>query len=196
MNYPLKLTFKIFSLASELKITDGTGATICSMKRKAFTLKEKITIFSDDANTDALFTIETKKVFAASPKYFFTDAKTGKSFGSVINNGWKSLWNIDYDIFDPDAEVATLKINEENPWIKVADAVLSEIPIIGLASSFLLHPSYAIERDGRKLMRLKKEPSLVARQFKIESIEAMKPEEETRSLLALMVMILSARQRG
>lgn len=194
MEYPLKLSFKLLALTTQLTVKDANGAVICSLKRK-FSLKDKITIFADEAQTHPLYYIEVDKILTTAPRYHFT-YEGGKSFGSVKCNGWRSLWNIDYEICPPDSEVPTLRIDEENPWVKVADAVLSEIPFLGLATSFLFHPSYAVKNGETKVMRIKKEASMFESRFKIERLEPLSEEDETRSLLSMMIMIMAARQRG
>ena len=165
------------------------------LKRK-FSWKEKITIFSDSGQTQPLYYIESNKAIAVSPVYTFTHATTGAELGTLTCNGWKSLWNIDYQIRPVGRDVATLQIDEENPWIKVIDSVLGEIPILGLATSFLFHPAYLVKRGDTKVLRLVKKPSLFESKFALEKHGELSTEEETLALLGLMVMVLAARNRG
>ncbi|WP_309707639.1 hypothetical protein [Armatimonas sp.] len=195
MNYPLTVSFKLLTLTSQLTVTDASGNTVCYLKRK-LSWKEKITIFADSNQTDPLFNIESKKVFAVSPVYTFTDAKTGAELGNVTCNGWKSLWNIDYQIRPSGLDNATLAIDEENPWIKVMDSVLGEIPVIGLATSFLFHPAYLVKRGDAKVLRLVKKPSLFESKFELEKHSELSESEETLALLGLLVMVLAAKNRG
>jgi hypothetical protein len=34
MNYPLNISFKLLTFTSQLEVTDGSGATVCYLKRK------------------------------------------------------------------------------------------------------------------------------------------------------------------
>lgn len=194
MNYPLTVSFKLLALLSQLTVTDASGATVCYLKRK-FSWKEKITIFSDSGQTQPLYYIESNKAIAVSPVYTFTSA-AGAELGTVTCNGWKSLWNIDYQIRPVGRDVATLQIDEENPWIKVIDTVVGEIPILGLATAFLFHPAYLVKRGDTKVLRLVKKPSLFESKFALEKHGDLSPDEETLALLGLMVMVLAARNRG
>jgi hypothetical protein len=194
MNYPLTVSFKLLTLLSQLTVTDASGNTVCYLKRK-LSWKEKITIFSDSNQTQPLFYIESNKAIAVSPVYKFTDA-AGVELGSVTCNGWRSLWNIDYQIRPVGRENATLAIDEENPWIKVMDSVLGEIPIIGLATSFLFHPAYLVNRGDAKVLRLVKKPSLFESKFELEKHADLSEAEETIALLGLLVMVLAAKNRG
>ncbi|MCX6366383.1 MAG: hypothetical protein NTX57_06680 [Armatimonadetes bacterium] len=195
MNYPLNISFKLLTFTSQLEVTDGSGATVCYLKRK-LSWKEKITIFTDSGQTQPLYYIEGNKVIAVNPIYTFTDARTGAELGSVTCNGWKSLWNIDYQIRPTGLDNATLSIDEENPWIKVIDSVVGEIPVLGLATSFLFHPAYLVKRGDAKVLRLVKKPSLFESKFQLEKHTDLSEAEETLALLGLLVMILAAKNRG
>lgn len=59
-----------------------------------------------------------------------------QEIGRIGRKGWASIWKARYEIFDEKAN-QDLLIQEENGWIKVADAVLSEIPILGLFTGYL-----------------------------------------------------------
>lgn len=195
MNYPLSVSFKLLTLLSQLTVTDVSGNTVCYLKRK-LSWKEKITIFTDSGQTQPLFYIEGNKAIAVSPVYTFTDAATGKELGTVTCNGWKSIWNIDYQIRPAGLENATLAIDEENPWIKVIDHIVGEIPVIGLATSFLFHPAYLVKRGDTKVLRLVKKPSFFESKFELEKHGELSKDEETLALLGLLVMILAAKNRG
>jgi hypothetical protein len=195
MNYPLNISFKLLTFTSQLEVTDATGSTVCYLKRK-LSWKEKITIFADSSQTQPLFYIEGNKALAVNPIYTFTDARTGAELGTVTCNGWKSLWNIDYQIRPVGLDNATLAIDEENPWIKVIDSVVGEIPFLGLATCFLFHPAYLVKRGEAKVLRLVKKPSLFESKFELEKHGDITPDEETLSILGLLVMVLAAKNRG
>lgn len=194
MNYPLKLSFKIVALSQKMSVTDATGALVCFVKQKAFKLKEAVTVFADEAMTEPLYKINADRVFDWSAKYHFTNAD-GTAIGFIQREGRKSLWKASYKINDGNAEV--MKINEENPWAKFFDALLGELPIIGIFTGYLFHPSYLLSRtDGTELVRITKQPAFFEGKFNIEKLADMPPEEELRSLLGLMMMVLVERSRG
>ena len=88
-------------------------------------------------------------------------------------------------------------MREENPWAKVFDSVLGDVPVLGLLTGYFFHPSYSVARtDGTKVVRLRKVASFFGRRFVIEKLEEFQKGEEERILLGLMMMILLERQRG
>jgi uncharacterized protein YxjI len=194
MNYPLQVSFKILAIAQQLSITDASGNLIFYVKQKAFKLKEAVTVFADREQTRPLYAINADKVLDFSARYHFTDG-SGNAVGSVKRQGMKSIWKARYDILDGETPVMT--IAEENPWTKVFDALLGEIPIVGIFTGYLFHPAYLVSHvNGTLLMRLEKQPAFLEGKFIIEKKVDLPPAEENRALLSLIMMILLERRRG
>lgn len=198
MNYtfPLQINFKVLAIAQQLSLTDASGNLIFYVKQKAFKLKEAVTVFADEQQTRPWFTINADKVLDFNANYSFTDY-TGKPFGSMRRQGRKSLWKASYEIFDGYHPHPTALIKEENPWAKVFDTLFGEIPVLGIFTGYLFHPSYLVSRpDGMPFMRIKKQSSFIGRRFTIDKLAHLDQTEEQRILLALMMMVLLERSRG
>ena len=53
-----------------------------------------------------------------------------------------------------------MQIHEENGWIKVMDALLGELPLVGMFTGYFFNPSYIVARlDNTPVARLKKQPA-------------------------------------
>lgn len=194
MNYPLELKFKIFALASEATVTDATGQVVMYVKQKAFKLKEDIRIFSDATQTKQIYNIKADKVLDFNANYHFTDEE-GMPIGRIKREGMKSIWKATYHIFDTDKHEFT--ISEGNPWIKVADAVLSEIPVAGMFTGYLFNPTYNVSRlDGTVVLQLKKKPAFTGRYFIIDKLGDIAGDDEERAILGLMMLDVLERGRG
>lgn len=194
MHYPLQLSFKALALGQKIAVTDATGQLVLFVKQKAFKLKEDVTVCADEAQTRPLYRIQADRVMDFSARYSFTDA-AGTSLGAVKRQGMKSLWRSHFEVFDGDRLVMT--ISEENPWVKVADAVLSGIPILGIFSGYVFHPRYLVSRaDGSLVMSLEKLPAFLEGKFKLERHVDPGEADERRALLSLLMMVLLERQRG
>jgi uncharacterized protein YxjI len=194
MDYPLQLSFKILAIAQQLKATDAAGNLVFYVKQKAFKLKEDVTLFADEAQTRPLYHIKADKVLDFNARYNFTDPQ-GVAVGALKRQGMKSLWKAHYDIFE--GERIVLNIDEENPWIKVLDSLLGEVPVLGLLTGHFLHPAYLVTRpDGTVVMRLQKQAAFFEGRFAIERRAELQPGEEARALLALLMMVLLERGRG
>lgn len=194
MQYPLGLNFKIMALAPQISVTDASGQQVFYVKQKLFKLKEAVTVFADSAQTRPIYTINADRIIDFSAQYHFTDL-TGMPLGSVKRDGMKSLWRSRYNILNGSSP--NLVIREENPWIKVVDGLVGQIPVVGMFSGYLLHPAYLVSReDNTGVMRLVKLPAFFEGKFKIEKLAELPPAEETRILLSLLMMVLLERSRG
>ena len=110
--------------------------------------------------------------------------------------GIKSLWKATYDIFDHNKNL-DFNIREENAWTKVFDALLGEVPVLGLLTGYIFHPKYLVTNaEGTPVARLLKEASLFGRKFKLDKLAELGHNESERIVLALMMMVLLERGRG
>ncbi|HWS54870.1 MAG TPA: hypothetical protein VN228_12115 [Pyrinomonadaceae bacterium] len=194
MNYPLELTFKKLAIARQLSVKDAGGQLIFYVKRKAFKLKEAVTVFADAAQATPLYTIAADRVIDFSAQYHFTDTQ-GRAIGSVKRQGMKSLWKARYEV--QAAGGRPMMIQEANPWTKVLDSVVGEIPVVGMFTGYLLHPAYIVSgQGGEPLLRLEKLPAFFEGRFKIEQQAALSDVEELAALLSLLMVVMLEKGRG
>lgn len=195
LQFPLDLTFKITTLSNDFITKDANGMTVAYVRQKLMKLIDEVQVFSDESRSELNYTIKANQWLDFSASYAFTD-RNGKDIGRVARKGWASLWKANYDIFD-ERQMKDLHVREENPWSKVFDTLLCEVPVVSLLTGYFFHPSYSVARpDGTKVARLRKVASFFGRRFVIEKLEEFEQGEEERILLGLMMMILLERRRG
>jgi hypothetical protein len=181
-------------MSPQLSVRDANDNMIVYVKQKLFKLKEAVTVFADEQQTQPLFNLKADRIIDFSARYHFTDQQ-GMSIGSIKRQGMKSLWKSHYDILEGETPVMT--IQEENPWVKVMDGLFGEIPFIGMLSGYVFHPAYLVTRtDGTVVMRMEKQPAFLEGKFKVEQRESLSESDETRALLSLLMMLLLERSRG
>ncbi|MFO0941748.1 MAG: hypothetical protein U0930_13410 [Pirellulales bacterium] len=194
MHYPLELRFKVFSLAQQFTVRDASGTPIMFVKQKMFRLKEKVEVFVDESQQQKLFEINADSIIDFSASYSFT-AADGTPWGAVRRKGMKSLWSAHYDIIENNQVAMVLK--EENPWKKVVESILGEIPVLGFFALYLINPSYLISfANGQPALRIVKKPSMLERYFVIEKQAELEQDDELRALLSLLMMVLLEKNRG
>lgn len=192
MQYPLTLKFKIVAVAPQITVTDASGASICYVKQKLFKLKERIEVFTDSSKTQKLAEIGADKIIDWSATYTISDP-SGNTFGAVKRSGMKSLWRAHYDILKDGQKV--FEIREGNPMTKFFDSLFEGIPIIGMLSGYLFHPTYEIkDTAGELCYHLKKQPAFLEGVFKIE--ETKDTPDDVLVLMSVLMMALLERQRG
>lgn len=195
MNYPLHLTFKLLAIASQIYIRDANGQLLGYVKQKLFKLKEDINVFADEGQTELLYNIKADRVLDFSAGYNFTSAD-GQRIGSLKRRGMRSIFKAHYEVYDAN-DRQVLQINEANGWIKVADALLGEVPVLGMFTGYLFNPAYNISRlDGTAIGRLQKEAAFFESGFSLDVTGSVSPEEEARLLLSVLTMTLLERARG
>lgn len=194
LKYPLTLSFKILALAPQLTVRDANGTLIVYVRQKLLKLKEAVTVYGDEAQTQPLFSINADRIIDWSAKYNFSD-QSGKQIGAIQRKGMRSLWKARYDIVE--GQTIDMHIEEESAWVKVMDGLFGEIPLIGMLSGYLFHPAYLVnDNSGKMVMRMEKQPAFFEGRFLIEKHGEMDPEDEKVALLSYMMMLLLERRRG
>jgi hypothetical protein len=194
VHYPLSMSFKLVALAPQLSVTTPDGTVRFYVKQKLFKLKEAVTVFADTAQSQALYMMHADRVLDFSARYHFAHAN-GQPIGAIKRQGMRSLWKAHYEIFD--GETPILTIREANPWTKVLDALVGEIPIVGMFTGYVFNPAYVVSRpDGTVVLRAKKQPAFFESKFTIEQEAELREREETQALLGLIMMLLLERSRG
>ncbi|MBP6356512.1 MAG: hypothetical protein KA303_04380 [Paludibacter sp.] len=195
MQFPLQLTFKVTTLSNDFVATDATGNTIAYVRQKMLRLLEEVQVFNNESRSELNYTIRANRWLDFNSTYTFTN-RIGYEVGRIVRKGWASLWKAHYEIFD-EKQQSDLIIREENPWAKIFDSMLGEIPLLGILSGYLFHPSYIVTRpNGTEVVRLTKQPSFWGRKFNVDKLANFESGEEERIVLGLMMMILLERQRG
>ncbi|MBI1227316.1 MAG: hypothetical protein GC192_18940 [Bacteroidetes bacterium] len=195
LQFPLHFTFKISTLSNDFIAKDAMGIYLGFVRQKMLKLVDEVQVFTDETRSALKYTIKANKWIDFSATYTFTNAQ-GVEVGRIARKGWASIWRAHYEIFDENLQ-PDLVVREENGWVKVADAFLREIPLVGMLSGYLFNPAYIVSRpDGTLVVRLKKEASFFGRRFTINKINEFEQGEEERIVLGLMMMILLERRRG
>jgi hypothetical protein len=189
-NYPLNLSFKIVAFNPQVKITDASGQTVLYVKQKALALKEAVKVFADERQQTELYNIKANKIIDFSAQYNITTF-AGSPVGTVKRQGMKSLWKATYDVLDNSSAQVGL-IHEENPWIKVLDGLLSDIPFVGM----FINPAYLVDLQGQTVLYLKKQPAWLEGKFTLTKRGQFSEAEEALLLPSIIMMLLLERMRG
>ena len=194
-NFPITFEFKLGTLSNDFIAKDASDKTIAYVKQKMFRLKETISVFSDESKSELKYKINANKIIDFNASYEFTN-NNDQVIGSVGRKGMRSIWRAHYEIFDPEKK-SEFSISEENPWAKVMDTLMSEIPLVGIFTGYVFNPKYGVKsKDGKTVARLTKEKSFFGRKFKLEKLENLNEGDSEQMLLSLMMMILLERRRG
>lgn len=190
LNYPLNLSFKILALAPQVKITDAQGQTVFYVRQKLLALKEDIKVFADEQQKNQLFQIKADRIIDFSAQYNIS-AVNGGPIGAIKRQGMRSLWKATYNIKGPGGNDVGI-IREENPWLKVLDALVSEIPFVGM----FINPAYLVELNGQTVLYLKKQPAFLEGKFTLEKRGEFSQSDEQLLMNSIIMLLLLERSRG
>ncbi|RNI32607.1 hypothetical protein EFA69_04625 [Rufibacter immobilis] len=195
LDFPLDFQFKVTTLANDFTVKDANGFTVCYVRQKLFKFVEEVDVYSSESQSELLYTIKANQWIDFSAAYIFRD-NTGLEIGRVARKGWASLWKAHYEVYDQNQQ-QDFTIREGNAWVKVADALLGEIPLIGILTGYFFNPSYHVTRpDGTHIATLQKQKSFFGRKFTVTQESDFEAGEQERIVLSLMMMILLERRRG
>jgi hypothetical protein len=202
LNFPLDLRFKTLAIARQISVEDANGKLLWYVRMKAFRLKEAVTIFADREQMRPLFEIQADRVIDFGGTYQIQDATTHAPIGTIRNQGMRSLWRSHYELLRNGQPL--FNVREENPWIKVLDGLVSDIPVVGLLSGYVLHPTYRVtpansgadEGEGSTIMRVRKQPAFLEGRYSIERLKMLPDEEERLVVLGMLMLVLLQKQRG
>jgi hypothetical protein len=195
MNFPLDIRFDLLAIGNRISVRDGQGRLIYYVKQKAFKLKEAVTIFADENQTRALYTIAADRIIDISARYRIEDAG-GVEVGVLQRQGMRSLWKAHYEV--QEAGRPAFVIREENAWVKVLDTLLGAIPIVPLFTGYFLHPAYRVSQgeDQPTLLRVLKRPAMFEGRFRVDAIAAVEGPSIDLAVVSVLMMLLLERDRG
>jgi uncharacterized protein YxjI len=190
LNYPLTLSFKVIAFNPQVKVTDASGNLVLYVKQKALALKEDVKIFSDEGQKNQLYQLKANKIIDFSAQYNITNP-SGGALGAVKRQGMASLWKATYNIVDAAGAEAGL-IHEENPWLKVLDGLVSDIPFVGM----FINPAYLVEYRGSTVLYLKKQPAFMEGKFTVEKRGNFSDADEGLLMSSVIMTMMLERSRG
>ncbi len=194
MSYPLTLRFKILALAQQVWVQDSNQQLMMYVKQKAFKLKEAITVFADEAQTQPLYRIAADRVIDFAATYTISDAD-GTYMGAIREKGMRSLWRSRYEIVRGNDVLFTA--TEENPWSKFANGLFEGIPVLGALSGYVFHPRYLLSASSGHAVRATKQAAFLESRFTLDRLEArLNAEDERLLVIAAVTMIMLERRRG
>jgi uncharacterized protein YxjI len=193
--YPYNFTFRIGTIHNDFIAKDATGNTKAFVKQKLFKFKEHVEVFSDESRSERLYEIRADKWLDFNTTYTITGSND-RHMGRLARRGWRSLWKASYELYD-EKDQHDLLIQEKNAWVKVADSVMSGIPLVGIFTGYIFNPGYTVKRpDGTLVATFTKRPSFFGRNFQLVQDAPFENSEELRIQLGLMMMALLERRKG
>ncbi len=101
---------KIFSFAPKFYIHDPLGNTLAFMRKKVFTWKDEIRVFTDETQSMEILRIKARKIIDWGTAFDVTDSINHQKVGALKRRGWKSVVRKEWTIMDAsDQEIGFVK---------------------------------------------------------------------------------------
>jgi hypothetical protein len=194
LNYPLKLSFKIATIGTRVRVVDAAGRRVAYLRRKKFRLKEDVRVYEDEDQKRQFFCIRADRIvdFGAS---YAVSGPDGRTLGAVRQRGVHSLWKSTYEVADAHGKMIGV-IHEENPFVKVLDSLAEALPFADALGGLFFNPAYLVDLGGETVLRMQKERSVFESGFRLEKSGDFSEDEEELVLASLMMVLLLERDRG
>ncbi|MGL5002259.1 MAG: hypothetical protein ACRDAM_04905 [Casimicrobium sp.] len=195
LHFPLTLRFKLLALAPQIFVETRSGELLLYVRQKLLKFKEEVNVFADEAQSNLAFTMKADRVIDFRARYTITD-RAGQVLGTIKQRGMKSIWRAHFDVEDAFGREAFF-IEEKNPWVRMINGFIEEIPILGALSGYFLHPAYLVKRvDGTLVMQLKKQPALWEGRYSFTEEGSANDQEKLLLTLSVVMMTVLERSRG
>jgi len=119
---------KIFSLAPCFYVHDQLGNALAFLRKKIFTWKDEVRVFTDETQALELLRIKARKIIDWGTAFDVTDSINNQKVGALKRRGWKSIMRKEWLIMDElDQEIG--RIQEDSMMLAlVRRFVLALIP--------------------------------------------------------------------
>ncbi len=111
-------------VGSNFFIYEPSGALAFFVHQKGFKLKEDITVFADEAQSNPLFTIRARQIMDFSAAYDISLAGSGERIGVLKRKGWASIARDEWIVCDAN-EVQFAQLIEDSLMLALFRRFLS-----------------------------------------------------------------------
>lgn len=193
--YPIHYSFKKIALTNKLTVTDDTGNQLFYAHQKLLNIKEKIIVYTDSSKTSPIGELNADRVIDFSPLLTFTNTEN-QIISAVKRKGTKSLWRAHYEIMDATEQVA-FTVREDNTLIKVLDALMASVPVLGLLSGYFFNPRYnVLNTNGEVVAQLSKKPSFFEASYELTCSSPKTDDPQNILPISILAVLTRERARG
>ncbi|HET9837013.1 MAG TPA: hypothetical protein VFR84_02180 [Candidatus Angelobacter sp.] len=101
---------KIFSLAPCFYVQDQFGNALAFLRKKVFTWKDEIRVFTDESQSLELLRIKARRIIDWGTAFDVTDSINNQKVGVLKRRGWKSVLRREWIIMDAlDQEIGRIR---------------------------------------------------------------------------------------
>ncbi len=175
---------KIFSLAPCFYVQDQFGNALAFLRKKVFTWKDEIRVFTDESQSLELLRIKARKIIDWGTAFDVTDSINSQKVGVLKRQGWKSVLRREWTIMDA--------LDQEIGRIREDSALLAFVRrfIIGL-----LPQTYTFDLRGQQIGSATQNWNLFAPRMYVDFTADPGKQLDRRLVVAAVVLLMAIEGR-
>jgi hypothetical protein len=175
---------KIFSLAPCFYVLDHFGNALAFLRKKVFTLKDEIRVFTDETQSLELLHIKARKIIDWGTAFDVTDSINRQKVGALKRRGWKSVLRKEWTIMDAmDQEIG--RIQEDSMMLAlVRRFVIALVP-----------QTYTFEIAGQEVGTAEQNWNLFAPKMRVDFSDDPGKRLDRRLAVAAVVLLMAVEGR-
>jgi hypothetical protein len=175
---------KIWTFAPKFYFRDLNGNTLAFLRKKVFTLKDEIRVFTDENQSMELLHIKARKIIDWGTAFDVTDSINRQKVGVIKRQGWKSIVRKEWTIMDAnEQEICTVK--EDSLLLATLRRYLINI----------IPQSYIFEAGGRQLGTAKQNWNLFVLKMMVDFSGDPAKQLDRRLVAAAVVLLMAVEGR-
>jgi len=154
------------------------------VKQKAFRLKEDITVYTDESQTQPCLYIRARNIIDFAATYDVTDVESGRTVGALRRKGIKSILRDEWHVLDPSGNVLA-QIQEESAVMALIRRLLVN----------LIPQSFIVSRGSTELGSMKQRFNPFLHIYDVDLYATDNNELNPRLWIAAAVLLLAIERR-
>lgn len=175
---------KIFTFAPKFYFYDMQGNALAFLRKKVFTLKDEIRVFTDETQSMELLHIKARKIIDWGTAFDVTDSINHQKVGALKRKGWKSIMRKEWIIMDAnDQEIGI--IQEDSLFLAMVRRFLTNI----------IPQSYTFEMSGQHIGTAKQNWNFFVPKMKVDLTGDPGRRLDRRLAAAAIVLLMAVEGR-
>src|SRR5947209_19322362 len=177
---------KIFTFAPKFYFYDLQGNVLAFLRKKVFTLKDEIRVFTDETQSMELLHIKARKIIDWGTAFDVTDSINNQKVGALKRRGWKSVVRTEWIIMDAN-EQEIGKIQEDSLLLAMVRRFLTN----------LIPQSYTFEIGSQQLGTARQNWNFFVPRMKVDftSDPARRLDRRLAAAAIILLMAVEGRQK-
>jgi hypothetical protein len=175
---------KIFSLAPCFYVQDQFGNALAFLRKKVFTWKDEIRVFTDESQSLELLRIKARRIIDWGAAFDITDSINNQRVGVLKRQGWKSVLRKQWIVMDA--------LDQEIGRIREDSATLAFVRRFIFA---LLPQSYTFELRGQAVGTATQNWNIFAPRMYVDFTADPGKQLDRRLVVAAVVLLMAIEGR-